>query len=201
MLSRSLRAILGGGGLALLAGATPLLGQDAAARVLLTTPLGNIEVEVYPDRAPITAGNFLRYVDGDRLAGATFYRAVTLDNQPNSPIRIQVIQGGLGAADALALPSIPHETTAATGIRHLDGTISMARNTPGTAASEFFICIGDQPELDYGGRRNPDGQGFAAFGRVVRGMDVVRAIQGRTAKGQMLAEPVPITGVRRVQHE
>jgi peptidyl-prolyl cis-trans isomerase A (cyclophilin A) len=85
-----------------------------------------------------------------------------------------------------------------TGLKHLDGTISMARGGPGTAASSFFFCINDQPELDYGGRRNPDGQGFAAFGRVVRGMDVVRAIQALPAKGQQLTPPIKIISVRRM---
>jgi peptidyl-prolyl cis-trans isomerase A (cyclophilin A) len=155
-------------------------------------------LEVYPEQAPITVANFLRYVDMGRLDSASFYRAVRLDNQPNDSIRIQIIQGGLLGHRDMVLPRIEHETTRDTGVRHLDGTISMARAAVGTTSSEFFICIGAQPELDYGGKRNADSQGFAAFGRVVEGMDVVRAIQSRAARGQMLNDPVKITAAARL---
>ena len=171
-------------------------------RVLMSTPLGDIVIEIYLDSASVTAGNFLAYVDEELFDGAHFYRVVTIDNQPNNDVKIEVVQGGLGFEAADRRPAIEHETTAATGIRHLDGTISMARLGPGTATSEFFICVGDQPELDFGGARNPDGQGFAAFGRVVDGMDVVRAIHGGDADCQMLSETVTIDGdaVRELQH-
>ncbi len=171
-----------------------------APRVRLETDLGAIVLEVDPDRAPITAANFLRYVDEGRFDGASFYRVVTPDNQPDNPVKIEVVQGGLGFADdhPLRLPPIPHETTADTGLAHRDGTVSMARLEPGTASGEFFICLGDQPELDYGGRRNPDGQGFAAFGRVIEGMEVVRRIQRSPAEEQMLVEPVAIRRAGRV---
>ena len=163
-------------------------------QVVMKTPYGDIVVEIYTDKAPVTAANFLRYVDEHRYRDAVFYRVVTPDNQPHNKVKIEVIQGGLLREDHPAmLPPIPHETTAMTGLRHLDGTLSMARDAPGTASSEFFICVGDQPELDYGGRRNPDGQGFAAFGRVIRGMDVVRKIQHLPEKKQMLVHPVKIT--------
>lgn len=156
-------------------------------KVLLQTHLGDIEIEIYEKAAPITAANFLRYIDEGRFEGATFYRTVRLDNQPDNDIKIEVIQGGLkDDAHPQSLPPIEHETTQKTGIRHRDGVISMARNEPGTATLEFFICIGDQPELDFGGRRNPDGQGFAAFGRVIRGMEVVRKIHSQPANGQWL---------------
>ncbi len=95
------------------------------------------------------------------------------------------------------LTPIAHETTESTGILHRDGVISMARLEPGTATTEIFICVGDQPELDYGGRRNPDGQGFAAFGRVIDGMHVVRAIHQVPANGQYLDQPIPMLEVRR----
>jgi peptidyl-prolyl cis-trans isomerase A (cyclophilin A) len=168
-------------------------------RVELTTPRGPIVVELDPARAPATVANFLRYVDEERFAGASFYRVVRADNQPDATVRIEVVQGGLGFEEsALRLPPIDHETTAATGLRHLDGTLSMARAEPGSASSEIFVCVGDQPELDFGGRRNPDGQGFAAFGRVVEGMEIVRAIHALPAEGQFLREPVPITAVRRL---
>ncbi len=164
--------------------------------VVMKTELGDLEIEIYEDAAPVTAGNFLRYVRENRLKGAIFYRVVTMDNQPDNDIKIEVIQGGLGEDPlGLGLSPIEHETTAKTGLRHLDGTISMARAEPGTASSEIFICIGDQPELDFGGRRNPDGQGFAAFGRVIKGMDVVRRIQAQPTEGQMLDPVVKITGV------
>ncbi|MEE8115947.1 MAG: peptidylprolyl isomerase [Gemmatimonadales bacterium] len=167
-------------------------------RVLMRTDLGDIIIEVYTAQAPITAGNFLRYVDEERLDSASFYRAVTLHNQPNDSVRIEVIQGGLHGHRDMVLPRIVHETTDVTGIAHLDGTLSTARAAVGTASSEFFICIGDQPELDYGGGRNADGQGFAAFGRVVEGMEVVRTIQSGAVRGQMLEEPVRITAVTRL---
>jgi peptidyl-prolyl cis-trans isomerase A (cyclophilin A) len=167
---------------------------------VLVTELGEIEVEIYAGRAPVTAANFLAYVDQGRFEGATFYRTVRLDNQPHNPVKIEVIQGGLSIEGdhPAALPPIAHETTETTGVRHLDGTISMARDAPGSAGSEFFIAIGDQPELDFGGQRNPDGQGFAAFGRVVRGMDVVKKIQAGEDEGQMLVHPVAVTAVTRV---
>lgn len=178
-----------------------LLGLGCAApgpRVRLVTDLGDIVLQLDTRHAPRTTANFLRYVDEGRYEGATFYRVVRPDNQPRDSIRIEVIQGGLGfREDGRRLPPIPHETTRETGLRHLDGTVSMARAAPGTASSEFFICLGAQPVLDYGGRRNPDGQGFAAFGQVVAGMDVVRRIQRLDAEGQMLREPVRILRVLR----
>jgi peptidyl-prolyl cis-trans isomerase A (cyclophilin A) len=172
-------------------------GDGDLPRVLIKTEAGDIAVELEAGRAPVTAANFLRYVDAGLYDGSTFHRSVTLANQPNDAVRIEVIQGGQLSEDK-EFPAIVHETTSATGLKHLDGTISMARAEPGTAASSFFICVDDQPELDFGGKRNPDGQGFAAFGRVVRGMDVVRAIQARPARGQQLDPPVKIISVRRV---
>ena len=148
-----------------------------ATRVRIDTDAGEILVDVFQDKAPITSANFLRYVTDKRYDGGAFYRVVTMHNQPTSPVKIEVIQGGLDADSSKRLPAISHETNDKTGIKHLDGTISMARGAPGTASSEFFICINDQPELDFGGKRNPDGQGFAAFGKVTKGMDVVRKIQ------------------------
>ncbi|HET53584.1 MAG TPA: peptidylprolyl isomerase, partial [Ignavibacteria bacterium] len=124
---------------------------------------------------------------------AGFYRTVRKNNQPNNNFKIEVIQGGLFSDEEIKKhPGIRHETTQETGIKHLDGTISMARNEPGTASTEFFICIGNQPELDFGGKRNADGQGFAAFGKVIKGMDVVRKIQQLPDENQYLKEPVRI---------
>ena len=188
--------------------ALSLVGARAVSaepvRVEMTTSEGNIVVELYPDQAPITAGNFLKLVDGGDLDGAGFYRVVTYENDRGSP-KIEVIQGGLRDAGE-GFDTIAHETTEETGIRHTDGVISMARDQVGTASTEFFICIGDQPGLDFGETRNPDGQGFAAFGRVVDGMDTVRRINALSAdaesysdytQGQILSEPVTITSVRR----
>ncbi|MDA0706542.1 MAG: peptidylprolyl isomerase [Proteobacteria bacterium] len=174
-------------------------------RVVMTTSLGVIELQLYPDSAPITAGNFLQLVDGMYLDGAAFYRTVSPENDNGSPL-ISVIQGGLGDAEG-PFPPIAHKTTALTGLPHLDGSISMARVAVGTASTEFFICIGDQPALDFGAMRNKDGQGFAVFGRVVAGMDVVQAIHQSRAdqatdepslRNQMLNEPVAIISLRRL---
>ncbi len=169
-------------------------------QVWIQTSAGNIRVELYPDKAPVTVHNFLHYVDQGKYNGATFYRVVTPDNQPGKKVKIEVIQGGLeGIAPVDSFPGIIHETTLQTGIHHLDGTLSMARDKPGTASTEFFICIGNQQELDFGGKRNPDGQGFAAFGRVLEGMDVVRSIQHMPAgSNQMLLQPVTILKIKRI---
>jgi peptidyl-prolyl cis-trans isomerase A (cyclophilin A) len=167
--------------------------------VTIKTELGNIEVEIYEKKAPITAGNFLRYVDENLFEGASFYRTVTMDNQPDNDVRIEVIQGGRLSGDSSGYLPIVHETTDKTGILHEDGVISMARDRPGSATSEFFICIGNQPELDFGGKRNPDGQGFAAFGRVIRGMDVVRKIHEQPAEGQRLNPSVKIFTIERIE--
>lgn len=166
--------------------------------ITIKTELGDIEVETYEKVAPITASNFLRYVDENLFEGASFYRTVTMDNQPDNDVRIEVIQGGRRSGDSLGYPPIEHETTDQTGILHEDGVISMARDRPGSATSEFFICVGGQPELDFGGKRNPDGQGFAAFGRVIRGMDVVRKIHKQPAEGQRLNPSIKIFTIERI---
>jgi peptidyl-prolyl cis-trans isomerase A (cyclophilin A) len=169
-------------------------------QVIIKTELGNITVELYPGKAPLTANNFLKYVNENRLKDATFYRTVTLDNQPDSKVLIEVIQGGLYEDNhPQALPPIEHETTEMTGILHKDGVISLARYGPGSATCEFFICLGDQPSLDYGGDRNGDGQGFAAFGKVVDGMDVVYKIHQSTANGQYLDPWIKINSVELVK--
>jgi peptidyl-prolyl cis-trans isomerase A (cyclophilin A) len=174
----------------------PATGQDLP-RVIIQTGLGNIEVEVDSIHAPVTAANFLRYVDLGFYRFGRFHRTVRPDNQPKDKIKIEVIQAGLDSLRVKDFPPIPLERTRVTGLTHKDGTISMARDGPNTATSDFFICIGDQPSLDYGGKRNPDGQGFAAFGRVVLGMDVVRAIQHAPAHGQTLDPPIPISAIVR----
>lgn len=160
---------------------------------IIETDMGIIELELYVNEAPITANNFIRYINENRLEEATFYRTVTLENQPDSKVKIEVIQGGLYEDEhPQMLPPIVHENTDETGIKHLDGVISMARYGPGTATSEFFICVGDQPSLDYGGARNTDNYGFAAFGKVIKGMDVVRKIQNQPSEDQYLNPRIKI---------
>jgi peptidyl-prolyl cis-trans isomerase A (cyclophilin A) len=171
-------------------------------RVLMTTSLGEIEMEIDTIKAPLTAKNFLRYVDEGFYNGGRFHRAVTMNNQPSNTVKIEVIQGGVNQEKrAQGYPAIALERTSVTGLSHRDGVVSMARAGPDSATSDFFICIGDQLSLDFGGARNADGQGFAAFGRVTRGMDVVRKIQASPVggnTGQSLTPPVQITGAKRV---
>ena len=169
-------------------------------RIRIETSLGVIEAEIDSAKAPRTAANFLRYVDAGAYTRSRFHRTVRADNQPNDTSRIAVIQASIDTTTgARNQPAIALERTSVTGLRHLDGTLSMARSGPDTATSSFFICIGDQPSLDFGGRRNPDGQGFAAFGRVTRGMEVVRAIQMAQAEGQRLVPPIAILRIVRVR--
>lgn len=166
--------------------------------ILIETSLGNIDAELDSAAAPITVTNFLRYIDGRFFDEGSFFRTVTLANQPKDSVKIEVIQGGIGAAKrAQAFPAIPLERTSVTKLHHADGMLSMARSGPETATNQFFITIGDQPALDFAGHRNPDGQGFAAFGRVTKGMDVVRNIQSQPANGQSLATPITILRIVR----
>ncbi len=167
--------------------------------VRFTTALGEIDLEIDAVRAPVSAANFLRYVDAGHYDGGRFHRTVRPDTETRPEVAIEVIQGGVAqGSEKDDLPPIPLERTTTTGLRHRDGTLSMARDTPDTATSDFFICLGDQPLLDFGGARNPDGQGFAAFGRVVRGMEVVRQIQAAPAQGQALTPPIAILTARRL---
>ncbi|HYB97166.1 MAG TPA: peptidylprolyl isomerase [Vicinamibacterales bacterium] len=183
------------------------VSTPAPVRVRVQTELGDIVVAVDTAKAPITAANFLRYVDAGHYDGGVWHRTVKTDNQPESPIKIEVIQAGVNPERAKdGFPPITLERTSTTGILHKDGTISMARGAPDSATSGWFICINDQPSLDFGGQRNPDGQGFAAFGRVVSGMDVVRRIQAapsstnRTtnAEAQRLTPPIKIIKAERI---
>lgn len=176
-------------------------GQSPKVRVLIQTELGDIEVELDAAHAPATVANFLKYVDAGHYLGGRFHRTVKRqpDNQPNNSIKIEVIQAGVNPAKApQSFPPIPLERTNTTGLKHRNGTISMARAEPDTATSDFFICLGDQPELDFGGQRNPDGQGFAAFGRVTKGLDVVKKIQQAPADKQALTPAVKINAIKRL---
>jgi peptidyl-prolyl cis-trans isomerase A (cyclophilin A) len=176
---------------------------SASSRVRLETAAGVIVLELVAGKAPITTANFLRYVDDKRFDGASFYRAMKNAGAPDTGL----VQGGLRNDSAKTLPPIAHESTSQTGLSHKDGTISMARYAPGSAASEFFICVGDQPYLDADPSAPGDNLGFAAFGGVTEGMDVARKIlaspvsatQGEGAmKGQMLDPVVAIIEARRV---
>lgn len=187
-------------------GASPMVTtpapKPATARVTLTTSEGPVIVEVETQRAPVTAANFLRYVDQKRLDATSFYRASKVPNMPE----LGLVQGGVRYDPKKVLPPIRHEPTTQTGLKHLDGTISMGRNTPGTAAGDFFIIVGDMPYMDADPAQPGDNAGYAAFGRVVEGMDVVKRIMAAplsaTAgdgimKGEMLAQPVRIVTARR----
>ncbi len=167
--------------------------------VVVHTELGDIEIEVDTARAPGTAANFLKYVDARHFDAGTWHRTVKMDNQPDNQIKIEVIQAAVNPDKVKdGFPPIPLERTNRTGILHKDGTVSMARGAADSATSGFFICINDQPSLDFGGMRNADGQGFAAFGHVVRGMDVVRRIQqAPNTDAQRLTPPVRIMAVTR----
>jgi peptidyl-prolyl cis-trans isomerase A (cyclophilin A) len=169
---------------------TPLVAKPV---VLIQTTLGDFEVELDAERAPMATKNFLRYTLAGLYADGAFHRTVTRANQRDDKVKIEVIQASANTAcEHEFFPPIPLERTRETGLRHVDGAISMARDGPDTARDEFFICIGVQPELDFCGKRNPDGQGFAAFGRVIKGMEVVRKIHQQPADGQKLTPPVLI---------
>jgi peptidyl-prolyl cis-trans isomerase A (cyclophilin A) len=196
---------------ALIAGALLMLAASVTARaraqaepqmvrVRFETALGVFEVALDAVRAPVTVANFLKYIDGGFYDGGRMHRSARLETQTARPVKIEVIQAGINPQrEGDKFPEIPLERTSATGVSHKNGTISMARSGPDTATSDFFICIGDQPSLDFGGARNPDGQGFAAFGRVVAGMDVVRAIHRAPAEGETLKPPVTILTARRIR--
>ena len=175
--------------------------DDAPVQVEVETPEGAFLLAIDVARAPLTTRNFLAYVDGGLLDNASVYRIVTLANQPPATVhKIEVIQWGWPApADKREppLPPVPHEPTSVTGLRHLDGTLSLARLAPGTGGHGFFICIGDQPELDEGGGRNPDRAGFAAFGKVIAGRDTIQRIFARAEPVEYLEKPIRILRARR----
>jgi len=179
-------------------------GAQVTRRVIpirIETTMGIIDAELDSIRAPITVTNFLNYVDSHRFDGGSFFRAVTMGNQEGNPVKIEVVQSQRSRTAGPTDPPITLERTSLTGLKHLDGTLSMARGAlPNSASDQFFICIGAQPELDFAGKRNPDGQGFAAFGQVTRGMDVVKKIQTgplQAANPQWLVTPVTIIKITR----
>ncbi len=168
--------------------------------VMIYTEAGDIELELYPDKAPKSVAAFLSYVDSGYYTHSSFYRVLSLDNQPMGTAATQLIQGGVWATRPQrdSLPGIPHESTQQTGLLHENGTVSLARLAPGTATTEFFICIDKQPGFDYGGAANPDGQGYAAFGKVVSGMEVVFKIYQKPEENQYFSPPVRISKITRL---
>ena len=175
-----------------------MLTAPRDSHVIITTDAGDIELELDAQRAPKTVENFLKYVDAGYYNGGEFFRTVRSDNQPNEANPIQVVQAGVNPAHrADRFAPIALERTKDTGVWHVEGAVSMARNGPDTAQADFFITLEDTPSLDFGGLRNPDGQGFAAFGRVVRGLDVVRKIQRAHADAQRLTPEIRIIRIAR----
>ena len=183
------------------AGGANAPASQALVNVRLETTEGPIVVALEQGRAPITTANFLRYVDDKRFDGISFYRAV------NVAPGFGLIQGGLRGDARKLLPPIKHEPTTVTGLSHIDGAISMARNAPGTADASFFITVGAIPSMDADPKQPGDNLGFAVFGHVTEGMDIVRHIlQEPTSptegegvmKGQMLVQPVRILSARRI---
>ena len=173
----------------------------ANPHVEIETKLGSIEVELYADKAPKTVAAFLSYIDSGYYKNATFYRVLNLDNQPSDAYKAELIQGGIYRTKKkpkTPIAGIPHETTKQTGILHKDGVVSLARLEPGSGTTEFFICIGDQPGFDYGGLNNPDKQGYAAFAKVVKGMEIVRTIYNRPEDDGYFDPPVYIFDIRRL---
>ena len=172
--------------------------------VRIETAFGNIDAAVDTEHAPITAANFLKYVDGGLYDGGRFHRATRPDNYvPQLPDRppFQIVQADINNQRSKAkFPPIPLERTTATGLTHKTGTLSMPRGAAAdSATSGFVICLEDTPSLDFGSKRYPDGEGFAAFGRVVKGLDVVRRIQQQPVEKQALTPPVTITRISRIQ--
>jgi peptidyl-prolyl cis-trans isomerase A (cyclophilin A) len=175
--------------------------RAATVRVILETGEGPITIELEAERAPATTANFLRYVDQKRLNGTSFYRATKVGPA------LGLIQGGVRNDPKKLLAPVAHEPTSKTGLSHVDGAISMARNAPGTATADFFITVGAVPSMDANPSSPGDNLGFAAFGRVLEGMEIVRRILAAPTsptegegvmKGQMLASPVLIRSARKV---
>lgn len=175
--------------------------NSATPHIEIETDKGDIEIELYPLQAPKTVAAFLSYIDAGYYNDASFYRVLNQDNQASNAEKSELIQGGIWRTknrEALKIPGIPHETTQQTKILHTEGVLSLARREPGTGTTEFFICLGTQPGLDYGGENVEDRQGYATFGKVVKGMDVVRKIYRQNDNDQYFDPPVAIFRIRRL---
>lgn len=177
--------------------------MSSVAYVTLETALGCFTVQLQGDRAPLTAANFLAYVDSGRYDGSSFFRIVNPAVQGSEgPDGISVIVGGTRPLAASNLPAIALETTVRTGLRHRRGTLSLGReDEPDSGEGEFFVCLDDHPQLDHGGSRHEDGLGFAAFGQVCAGMDVVEAIWGRAGAQEYLSAETEVAIIRAYRVE
>jgi peptidyl-prolyl cis-trans isomerase A (cyclophilin A) len=167
--------------------------------VLIETNFGDIEAELFPEKAPRSVAAFLSYIDSGYYNNSSFYRVVKTEDL--SGVNYGLIQGGTwlnGEQRHPHLPGIVHESTKQSGLSHTSGTLSLARTDTGTANTEFFICVGDQSQLDYGGNGSADGQGYAAFGKVFKGMDIVRMIQDQKSSGERFVDKITIEKVRRL---
>ena len=165
--------------------------------VLIDSKYGEIEIELYPEKAPKTVGAFLSYVKAGYYRNSSFYRVLFTEGA-TPDLNAGVIQGGISQTDPdkrAQLKGIEHESTKLSGLSHTDGTVSLARTTVGSGNTEFFICIGDQTNYDFGRNGNPDGQGYAAFGKVVKGMDVVRKIQQQSSTNERFDEKIEIRNI------
>jgi peptidyl-prolyl cis-trans isomerase A (cyclophilin A) len=174
--------------------------QKGLPHVIIETGYGEIEIELYTNKAPLTANAFLNYIDSGYYNQCNFYRVLNMYNQPSNAPKAFLVQGGIWKSNnklAQSLQGIPHESTKQTGILHKEGTISMARNEPGSGGPEFFIMVEDETGFDYGGENMEDRLGFAAFGSVVRGMPIVRKIHDLKEANQYLQPPVYIHTIRR----
>ena len=175
---------------------------DHAAKgphVLINTEYGDIEIELYPDKAPKTVAAFLSFIDAGYYKKSDFYRVLKSEGMDGT--NYGIIQGGTWNTEGDKgpdVPGIPHESTKQTGLSHTTGTISLARTKPGTAGTEFFICVGDQLQFDYGNENGGDREGFAAFGKVIKGMKVVREIQKQPFTGDRFDKVITITGFKRL---
>lgn len=172
--------------------------------IRIKTIFGDIYVELYPDKAPKTVAGFLSFVDSGYFRETNFYRVLKKEDQPSNAFKSEIIQGGLWKSNLekqKTIPGIPHETTRETGILHKAGVISLARMEAGTASTEFFICLTDQPVYDYGGGASPEEEklGYSAFGRVVEGFDVVKKIYNQPDLGTQFITPVRIFNIERVK--
>jgi len=174
-------------------------GGNSPDHIIIKTTAGNIEVQLFPDKAPKTVSAFLGYIDSGFYKNSSFYRILSTNNQPTGANAAELIQGGMykTGKNRNYLPGIPHEPTSVTGLAHEHGTVSMARLEAGSATTEFFVCIGDNPSFDAGYRKEGDTLGYAAFGRVVKGMDVVMRIYNRPEENQEFSPPVGIINIVR----
>jgi len=187
--------------LTLLSGCGSGTQKSGNPHIEIQTQYGDIEIELYPKKAPKSVTAFLGYIDAGYFKNCSFYRVLNEENQPTGAAETALIQGGLWKTDTdtgRQIPTILHESTRQTGLLHQNGTLSLARQAPGTASTEFFICIGNQPLFDYGGATGADSVGYAAFGQVVKGMGVVNKIHHRTVDGELFAPHIFIRNIVRL---